>query len=106
METDPSSDSHSPNKSRNLRDENCRVNFEDIRYNDGDSEHITQLEALLTCLQQDFGNMKQRVCQLFQNNKTVYDLLWWLFPIGTEIVFKDPNSGVNCAGRVSVFLFL
>lgn len=62
-----------------------------------------QLEALIGCLQEDFGDIKRRTYELFRKNKTAYDLLWCLFPIGSEVVFKDPSSGVNCAGKVRTF---
>jgi hypothetical protein len=61
---------------------------------------ILHLEALIECLQEDFGDIKYSTNELFRQNKTAYDLLWCLFPIGSEIIFKDPSSGVNCAGRV------
>jgi hypothetical protein len=67
---------------------------------------ILHLEALIACLQEDFGDIKYRTYELFRQNKTSYDLLWCLFPICSEIIFNDPSSGVNCAGRVRTFRVL
>jgi hypothetical protein len=33
-------------------------------------------------------------------NKVTFDILWLLFPEGSEVIFKDPISDMKCAGKV------
>jgi hypothetical protein len=63
---------------------------------------IRHLEALIEYLEGDFGYIKLRTDDLLLKNKVAYHFLWCLFPIGSEVVFQDPHSGVNCAGRVYI----
>jgi len=110
----PSSDGHWPKKSNHSAVNNGDISeqisgpvtdrYVSMHHDDPDARvDIEHLEALIGCLQEDFGDIKRRTYELFHKNKTAYDLLWCLFPIGSEVVFKDPNSGVNCAGRVYTF---
>jgi len=66
---------------------------------------IEHLQALISVLEIEFGPVKQKMDQLFSNKKTGFDFLWCLFPIGSEIIFQDPNSGLPCAGTVHSLLF-
>jgi len=59
------------------------------------------LEALIMCLEEDFGPYQSRADDLLQKGKAEFFLLWCIFPQGSDVVFEDPPSGVLCAGRVS-----
>ena len=63
------------------------------------------LQALITYLEERFGLEKQELERLLPENKIRHHLLWCLFPLGSEIIFKDPTSGVTCAGKVLLTLF-
>ena len=108
---DSSSDGYRPKKSHHSSAINGDRAEEPVTHKDVSITHddhvvwddIEPLESLIQCLQEDFGDIKCRTYELFRNKKTAYDLLWCLFPIGSEVIFKDPSSGVNCGGRVSNF---
>jgi hypothetical protein len=60
------------------------------------------LRRLLTFLEKKIEPVKQKMIQLKDN--ITFDLLWYLFPVGSEIMFKDENSGLVCAGKVRSFV--
>lgn len=70
---------------------------------DADCRH---LEALIECLDEDFGPYKRRADYLLLKNKTEYSLLWCIFPSGSDVVFNDPSSGVPSAGRVNTLFIV
>ena len=65
---------------------------------------IEHLRALISVLENQFGPLKQKMDQLFSNSKAGFNFLWCLFPVGSEITFPDPNSGLPCAGKVHSLL--
>jgi len=62
---------------------------------------ILHLEKLLEFLDSRFRPMKGKMDELLCREEITFDLLWCLFPEGTEITFKDNNSGLICGGKVN-----
>ena len=58
------------------------------------------LEALIECLEEDFGPYKRRAQDLLRNHKAEYNLLWCIFPPGSDVAFNNPDTQVLAAGRV------
>jgi hypothetical protein len=48
--------------------------------------------------------MEAKIEKLTSEDKITFDILWLLFPEGSEIIFKDPISDLKGAGRVSTRL--
>lgn len=63
------------------------------------------LQALIAYLEKQFALSEEEMDRLLPKNKIRHHLLWCLFPLGSEIIFKDPASGVTCAGKVLRPLF-
>jgi hypothetical protein len=51
-------------------------------------------------LQDEFANVEKERA-LLTENKITYELLWFLFPVGCEVAFIEPQSGTRRAGKVS-----
>lgn len=62
---------------------------------------VLHLESLLQFLDQEFEPVKQKMDRVLTENKITFDILWLLFPEGSEVIFKDPISDVKCAGKVN-----
>ena len=67
---------------------------------------ILHTQSLLNFLQDQFGPVKEKLAALTMKSEVTYDLLWLLFPRGSEVSFKETHSGLLCAGKVSVFSWL
>jgi hypothetical protein len=59
---------------------------------------IQHLEGLLRFLEHELALVNQKKEDLKHN--ITFDLLWSLFPVGSEITFKDHNSALMSAGKV------
>lgn len=63
-----------------------------------EAEH---LESLLQFLDKEFQPLQAKMEKLTSENKITFDIIWLLFPEGSELIFKDPVSDLKCAGKVS-----
>ena len=61
---------------------------------------ILHLRELVTFLDEEFGSQSLKMDILLQKKSITFDLLWHLFPAGSEIGFKDCSSDLPCAGKV------
>lgn len=59
---------------------------------------IRKLQNLLLILEEDFSPVQEKM--LLLKGKITFDLLWCLFPPGSDIIFKHEDSGLNCGGKV------
>jgi hypothetical protein len=59
-----------------------------------------KLRNFLQYLDEEFASVEKKITLLTENNIT-YELLWFLFPIGCEVVFTEPQSGRHRSGKVS-----
>lgn len=59
---------------------------------------IQHLRNLLAFLEEEFEPVRKK--RLLLQLHITFDLLWDLFPAGSEILFKDEDSGLMCGGEV------
>lgn len=78
--------------------ETRRLSADDPTVGDARIE-VRYLKGLIEFLQEEFEFVERKMDALKDN--ITFDLLWRLFPEGSEVVFRDINSGCNCAGKVS-----
>lgn len=64
------------------------------------SQEILQLQELISFLKGQFDTVKLKLDTLLNQKKITFDLLWLYFPIGSEILFDDQNTNLDCAGTV------
>lgn len=62
---------------------------------------VQHLESLLEFLDEEYEPMRQKSEELLRNSTVTFDVLWLLFPEGSEVIFKDQNSELKCAGKVN-----
>ena len=62
---------------------------------------IDQLKKLLSCLETEFANTKNRLNALLSKKSITFDLLWFLFRRGRTVTFADPDSGLLVAGKIT-----
>jgi hypothetical protein len=67
---------------------------------------ITELRDLVTALDDEFAPIERKMKALLLTNHITYDLLWRLFPEGSEITFKETDTGLTCAGLVQFHFLL
>lgn len=60
---------------------------------------IFHLKGLITFIEEEFVSHVRKMDAL--NDDITFDLLWRLFPQGSEIVFKEPHSSCECIGKVA-----
>ena len=58
------------------------------------------LQKLLNFLENEFAPTRQKLNDLLENNDMKFGLLWCLFRLGSEVTFKDYESGLTMAGEV------
>lgn len=63
---------------------------------------VLHLEKLVHFLDKEFQPIKQKMADLLKNNDINFSLLWCLFKLGSDITFKDTESGLICAGEVCI----
>jgi hypothetical protein len=74
---------------------NIRANdIEEVRL------EILHLESLLGFLDKEFQPMKEKMETLMSKNTLTFDVLWLLYPEGSEIIFKDLNTDLKRGGKV------
>jgi hypothetical protein len=61
---------------------------------------VLHLESLLAFLDKEFQPMKQKMDALMSKNTVTFDILWLLFPEGSEVIFKDVSTDLKRAGKV------
>ena len=61
---------------------------------------ILHLRELSTFLAEEYESASKKMEFLLRKKSVTFDLLWHLFPAGTEITFKDYGSELPCAGKV------
>lgn len=61
---------------------------------------VLHLESLLAFLDKEFQPMKQKMDALMSKNTVTFDILWLLFPEGSEVIFKDLSTDLKRAGKV------
>jgi hypothetical protein len=66
------------------------------------------LAELLRFLEEEFSPVENIIRALVSRNSIQFEYLWRLFPVSSVVTFKDPHSGLDCAGQVlrSKFSFL
>jgi hypothetical protein len=66
------------------------------------------LAEFLRFLEDEFSPIEKIIRALVSRNSIQFEYLWRLFPVGSVVTFKDPHSGLDCAGQVlhSKFSFL
>lgn len=66
---------------------------------------IQHLQVLLKFLEEEFESVKEKAEALLIKKQITFELLWYFFCEGTEVIFVDGNSGLKCAGKVSTLYF-
>lgn len=66
---------------------------------------VLHLRTLVDFLEEDFKALKEKVDALSLKNDITYDLLWYLFPEGSEVSFHETKSDLICAGKVWLLCF-
>jgi hypothetical protein len=59
---------------------------------------VQTFQNFLLFLDEEFSPLKEKVGLL--KGEITFELLWYLFPIGCEVIFKDPDTDLDCAGKV------
>src|SRR6266496_4937586 len=99
-----SANSDTPNNSSERRMSSAETNAESQNVHSNGSEElrleVVHLESLLEFLDKEFQPMKQKMDALMSKNTVTFDILWLLFPEGSEVIFKDPNTDLKRAGKV------
>jgi hypothetical protein len=67
---------------------------------------FNHLQNLLDFVCNYFALQQERFKELFASNEIRFDLLWLLYHSGESILFQDPQSELNVAGQVSLFVKL
>jgi hypothetical protein len=60
---------------------------------------MQEFQNLIRFLQEEFEQWQEKLLML--KGGVTYDLLWCIFPEGSEIVFAEEKSQLNCAGQVT-----
>jgi hypothetical protein len=61
---------------------------------------VLHLRALRTFLEEEFQELKEKAHHLLLNNTITFDLLWLLYPEGSEVTCRDSTSGQSWAFKV------
>jgi hypothetical protein len=61
---------------------------------------VEHLESLLQFLDKEFQPLKAKLEKLTTENKITFNIIWLLFPEGSEVIFNDPVSDLKRAGKV------
>ena len=70
-----------------------------LKSQEEDAAATPKFRNFLEYLDAEFADVQQKKT-LLTENKITYELLWFLFPIGCEVVFTEPQSGRCRAGEV------
>ena len=70
-----------------------------LKNQEADAGAKEKFENFLKYLSDEFDAVEGKRT-LLTENKITYELLWFLFPIGCEVVFTEPQSGRRRAGKV------
>ena len=65
---------------------------------------VLHLESLLQFLDKEYQPVKQKMDALMADNKITFDIVWLLFPEGSELIFADPNTYLKAAGKVYILM--
>jgi hypothetical protein len=69
---------------------------------DNDSHlQVAHLRELLSFIDAEIQPVQQKMEALLLKDHITFDLLWRLFPEGSDVTFPDPRSGLTCAGKVT-----
>lgn len=63
---------------------------------------VLHLESLLQFLDKEYQPVKQKMDTLMANNTSTFDILWLLFPEGSEVIFEEPSTRLKMAGKVYI----
>jgi hypothetical protein len=61
---------------------------------------VLHLRDLLSFIDEVLEPVQQKMHALLLKNQITFDLLWRLFPEGSDVTFKDSRSGLISAGKV------
>ena len=64
---------------------------------------VLHLRDLLSFMDEELEAVQQKMHALLLKNQITFDLLWRLFPEGSDVTFTDPRSGLISAGKVRFF---
>lgn len=65
---------------------------------------VLHLRELLSFIDEELEPVQQKMHALSLKDHITFDLLWRLFPEGSDVTFSDPHSGLTCAGKVIPYL--
>jgi hypothetical protein len=69
---------------------------------DNDSQlQVLHLRELLSFIDEELQPVQQKMDALLSKDHITFDLLWRLFPEGSDVTFPDPRSGLTSAGKVT-----
>jgi hypothetical protein len=63
---------------------------------------VLHLESLIQFLDKEYQPVKQKMDALMANDSSTFDILWLLFPEGSEVIFEEPSTRLKMTGKVYI----